>query len=79
MLDAVCQAAILVLCMTGIILVNSSRTERQRYACVFGLLSEPFWFYTTIAHHQWGIFAATFVYTFAWSRGFYNQWVKASK
>lgn len=75
-LDALAQLAIALTCMSSIFLVNDPRPKVQRYACICGLISEPFWFYTTFVHHQWGIFAAAFVYTFSWGRGFYNQWLK---
>lgn len=48
----------------------------HRYACIFGLLSQPFWFYATWTAGQWGIFALCFLYTFAWLNGFYRYWVK---
>ena len=75
-LDVISQAAILMTCMSSIMLVNDPRPRVQRFACIFGLISEPFWYYTTITHHQWGLFAASIVYTFAWGRGFFNNWLK---
>lgn len=57
-------------------LANDHRPNVRRFGPVFGLMSEPSWFYTTFIHHQWGLFAATFVYTFAWAKGFYNGWIR---
>lgn len=77
-LDLIAQGMILVFCMTSIFLVNDPRPHVSRYGCVFGLISEPFWFYTCAYHHQWGLFAAAFIYTISWARGFYNQWIRKS-
>lgn len=76
-MDIISQIAIIVLCMSASWLVNDHRPHIARFGPVLGLASEPFWFYTTYTHHQWGIFASAFVYTFSWSRGFYNHWIRA--
>lgn len=76
MFDIIAQICIILLCMGGMLLVNDHRPALRRWGPVLGLLSEPFWFYITYTHHQWGIFASAFVYTFAWARGFYNAWIR---
>ncbi|HTF98601.1 MAG TPA: hypothetical protein VL995_20840 [Cellvibrio sp.] len=64
--------------ITGIISVWLSQdtcTNRRKYACWFGLAGQPFWFYVSYTEQQWGIFLLSFVYTFAWMRGFKNYWI----
>lgn len=48
----------------------------QRWASVFGLIGQPFWFYATYKAHQWGIFTMCFLYTYCWFQGFYNYWIR---
>ena len=64
--------------ITGIISVWLSQdtcTSRRKYACWFGLAGQPFWFYVSYTEQQWGIFLLSFIYTFAWMRGFKNYWI----
>jgi len=65
--------------ITGISAVWFSQDQRplvRRYACLFGLAGQPFWFYTSYQAGQWGIFTLSFFYTFAWAKGFYLFWIK---
>ena len=48
----------------------------KRFGYIFGLLSQPFWFYTTIKHQQYGITILSLWYTYNWSVGIYNYWIK---
>ena len=64
---------------TGVIAVWLSQTERpdlRKYACLFGLAGQPFWFYTAYIHEQWGIFFMSFLYAWAWFRGLRTYWLK---
>lgn len=60
--------------VTAIWLSQSADHDRRRYACLFGLAAQPFWFYTTWHAEQWGIFALCFLYTWSWWRGFRFYW-----
>jgi len=63
---------------TGLIaiwLTQQSRPELKKYACLFGLASQPFWFHTTYMAEQWGIFGLSFIYSAMWLVGFKNHWV----
>jgi len=64
--------------ITGLaaVFLSQSTGDKRKYACFFGMASQPFWFYTTYTNEQWGIFALTFFYTYAWVLGFVNNWVK---
>lgn len=48
----------------------------HKYACIFGLLSQPFWFYDTLTSQKYGMFFICLLYASAWANGFYNNWVK---
>lgn len=56
--------------------IVSQSQKLKRYACLLGILTQPFWFYTSFVNEQWGIFAATFFYTGGWMLGIYNYWIK---
>ena len=68
--------------LTGAVAVWLSQDKREhlrKWACIFGLLGQPFWFYSAWDAGQWGIFALCFLYTYSWSRGLRNNWMRASK
>lgn len=71
------QIGILLFGMVAIILVNDHRPKVRRWGPVCGLISQPFWFYESFSHGQWGIFACSFVYAASWARGYYNAWWRA--
>lgn len=78
MMEIICQIWIVCCGATAIWFVG--RLERwKRWGYIFGLLSTPAWFYTTIKHEQWGIFILAFFYTYAWIQGIYNYWVKKNE
>lgn len=60
---------------TACFLSQDSNAARRRFACLFGLAGQPFWFYTAYTAGQWGVFAVCFIYAYSWARGFYNFWV----
>ena len=70
------QVMIIFTSVTSVWLTQQSNKELKRYACLFGLLAQPFWFYTTYKAEQWGIFSVSFIYSGIWLMGFYNNWVK---
>lgn len=47
----------------------------RRWGFIFGMLSQPFWFYTAWKHEQWGIFILCLWYTYSWGQGIWNFWV----
>lgn len=63
---------------TGVIAIWLSQDVRpqwRKWACIFGLCAQPFWFWTTYHAEQWGIFAMCFLYTWSWLKGFRNNWL----
>ena len=61
---------------TAIYLTQQTNESLKRYACILGILGQPFWFYSSYTAEQWGIFALCFAYTWAWCIGVYNNWIK---
>jgi hypothetical protein len=55
---------------------QQANENRKKYACIFGLISQPFWFYSAIETNQWGIFLLSIIYTVVWLIGFKNYWMK---
>jgi len=65
--------------VTGVVAIFLSQSRQESYrkwACIFGLIGQPFWFYTTYIHEQWGVFALCFFYAAAWMKGLYTNWIK---
>ena len=74
--DTVCQAAVFILGPTAIFLTG----KKDRRGFVVGLVSQPFWFITTIINQQWVLIALNVIYTANWSYGVYNwYWKKDPK
>ena len=69
------QIAIGVLGAGAAFLSQDPDEARRRFACLFGLAAQPFWFYCTWQAGQWGMFALSVLYAIAWSRGFATQWL----
>ena len=69
------QIGIAVFGVAAIRLSQDHRPKVARWACVCGLASQPFWFYATYTHEQWGIFAMCFAYTWAWAKGVRTHWM----
>lgn len=68
----------LLVCSTSAIWLVGRLDHWKKWGYVFGLLSQPAWFYTAIMNKQWSIVALSVWYTIAWARGCYNYWIKAS-
>lgn len=62
--------------VTAVTLSQSQLPQRRKYASVFGLIGQPFWFYSAYTSEQWGIFALCILYTLSWANGFYVNWIK---
>lgn len=73
------QIGIAVFGVAAIFFVGRKELKWRRWGYVCGLCSQPFWFYTTYVHKQWGIFALAFFYAIAWIVGFYNHWIVKPK
>jgi hypothetical protein len=67
-LEFVSQAAIFMGPVGAILLGDGSR-----WGFVLGLATQPFWFYTSFRHRQWGIFIASIFYAIGWTIGVYRN------
>lgn len=72
----VAQVMIGVCGLSAVFLSQDPSEHRRRFACLFGMAGQPFWFYATFKAGQWGIFALSFVYAASWARGAWHFWVK---
>ncbi|MCX4187182.1 hypothetical protein [Methylophaga sp. OBS4] len=69
----------MIIAVTGVIaifLTQSSNPNIQKYACLVGVVGQPFWMMATYQSGQWGMFVLTLFYTLAWCRGIYNFWFR---
>lgn len=58
------------------VLLSQAKTEAYRkYASVFGLVGQPFWFWAAYESNQWGIFVLCILYSLSWGKGFYQFWL----
>ncbi|PWW44626.1 hypothetical protein [Melaminivora alkalimesophila] len=69
------QIAIALLGAAAAWLSQARSPASRRWACVFGLLGQPFWFYASWHANQWGIFAVSVIYLCAWLRGVWVYWI----
>lgn len=61
--------------VTAIFLTQSKRDYLRKYACLFGIAGQPFWFFSAISAQQWGITALCVLYTLAWAKGVWLHWL----
>ena len=77
MTSAIAQIGIAFTGVTAIYLTQCGKANWARYACLFGLAGEPFWFWSAIEAHQLGVVALAFLYTFAWGKGLWLHWLRS--
>lgn len=73
--EALVQIAIAII---GVLVawINQDPTERtRRWACVIGMVGQPFWFWSAWHACQWGVLAVTAGYTLAFMRGIWVYWL----
>lgn len=63
--------------VASVFLSQDRRENWRRWACIFGLIAQPFWMYATFIAQQWGIFILAFLYTWGWARGIKTYWIKS--
>lgn len=72
------QVVIGVCGMTSVILSQDRRPQWRKWACIVGIVAQPFWLYASWTAQQWGIVLLTVVYTIAWLRGIHNFWIRGA-
>ena len=68
----------IIIALTGVVaifLTQSKDASWHKYACLVGILGQPFWMMATYQSEQWGMFVLTLFYTLAWLRGIVNFWI----
>ncbi|MBU3934350.1 nicotinamide mononucleotide transporter family protein [Patescibacteria group bacterium] len=68
-MEIIAQTGIATFGLLAIFLV----ARKNKWGFVFGLISVPFWFITSIINQQWGIFLLNIAYTASWIYGIW-QW-----
>ena len=71
----IAQVAIALFGVTAIFLSQSADPRQRKFACIFGLIGQPFWFWSAISAEQWGIVLLCCFYTVAWARGVKTNWL----
>lgn len=61
--DQITQTAIALLGASAVWLSQSRTNRFQKWACIVGLLQQPFWFWATWRSGQWGMFLVSIVCT----------------
>lgn len=69
------QAVILACGAAAAWLSQDRRPSWARWACLFGLVSQPFFLASTWSAGQWGMFALAMLYTAAWAKGAWSYWL----
>jgi hypothetical protein len=74
-MQAIGQALIGLCGALAVFLSQDSRPRRRRWACIFGLAAQPFWFDMAWHAHEYGVLALSVVYAASWARGFAVHWL----
>lgn len=69
------QLGIALFGVTAVTLTQIGNKKLARWACIIGMISQPFWLYATHSAEQWGMFFVCILYTIAWGIGIFKQWV----
>jgi hypothetical protein len=70
------QTMIVITGVIAIFMTQSKNVNVQKYACIFGLIGQPFWIWASLESEQWGMLTVSVLYTIAWFQGFYNYWIE---
>lgn len=60
-------------------LMQSNKYTDRKYSSIFGLLGQPFWFYASYTHQQWGSLFIGFFFTALWIKNFKSYWINVQK
>lgn len=71
-LDTISQFGLTIFGLVAILLV----AKKNKWGFVIGLISQPFWLYTSFYNEQWGIFVVSVVYSGTWIFGIYEWFYK---
>lgn len=68
------QLALVIFGVGAAALSQSANPKHHRWACIAGMLGQPFWFIA--AWPQPGMLIVVTLYTLCWGRGIWNHWIK---
>jgi len=58
-------------------LLQAKSRQYRKWAAIFGLLGQPFWFYTSYQQGQWGVFMVCFCFLALWLKSLKDNWITA--
>ena len=73
------QTIIAITGLAAIWLATRPNPKHQRYACLFGLVGQPFWIVSSYSTEQWGVFLLAIAYELVWIDAAARQWIKLEK
>lgn len=73
--NIVSQMMIFCFGVTAVWLSQSPDLYWVRFACLFGMASQPFFIYISVYARQWGVLALTLIYAVGWFRGVNLYWL----
>ncbi|RYH20359.1 MAG: hypothetical protein EON54_26435 [Alcaligenaceae bacterium] len=73
--DQTVQTAIALMGPTAIWLSQSRSLRFLRWACIVGLISQPFWFWAVMDSGQWGVAVVAIACALAWLKGLWVHWL----
>jgi hypothetical protein len=74
-IEVIEQAFIALTELIAIWLLQSKTSQYRKWASIFGLLGQPFWFYASYQASQWGAFTLCFFFTLAWLKSLNDYWL----
>lgn len=75
----IAQIGVSVFGSVAFLLVLSEQKRRQKIGVIFGLISNPFWWWSVIATEQWMTVPVHMLYTFGWYHKAYNLFLRKPK
>ncbi|CAN7657388.1 hypothetical protein LJR129_005150 [Acidovorax sp. LjRoot129] len=73
--DQIVQIVLAILGPAAIWLSQSRSVLLQRWACIVGLVSQPFWFWAVMESGQWGVAVVAIACALAWLKGLWVHWL----
>jgi hypothetical protein len=72
----IAQLGIVFFGLAAVTLSQSSYARLNRFACIFGLLGQPFWAWAIVTAEpmQWGMLILSLFYSIAWARALRVHW-----
>jgi hypothetical protein len=65
--------------VTAMLLLSSKKQSIRKYAAIFGLIGQPFWFYSSYQAGQFGAFFLCFVFSAIWLKNLYSDYFMTTK